>query len=73
MPKIEPKSKKAKTPAAGALEAIALLQDSVELARSAKGDISWKVKLYFDRADGHVKVLKQMEEIQAELRRTYLI
>ena len=46
-------------------------QDSVELTRNAKGEYSWKVKLYFDSAGGYKPTLKLVDAINKDLTKRY--
>lgn len=47
-------------------------QDSVKVARNAKGDYSWEVKLYFDNeTEPYADTLNRLDNIADELRRGY--
>lgn len=47
-------------------------QDSVKVARNAKGDYSWEVKLYFDNeTEPYSDTLNRLDNMTDELRRGY--
>lgn len=50
--------------------------DSIEVTRNAKGEYSWKVKIYYDAEAGtavkaHEKVTKLIRTIDGDLRRKF--
>lgn len=47
-------------------------QDSIKVARNAKGDYTWEVKLYFDNeSEEYTKTLNRLSNMVNELERRY--
>ena len=48
--------------------------DSIEVTRSAKGDYSWKVKIYYDsesKVNAHSAVIGKLAKIDDELKKKF--